>query len=103
MKQMRRRQAPAASPALLRALTSGDSRLNTPETTPPSIPTNPATGPDGRVILRCVVHEDSRNDKRQRRGGAHHRGDAGGRLALPVRADHHIEAGFSTVLLADLG
>ena len=47
MKQMRRRQAPAASPALLLALTSGDSRLNTPETTPPSIPTNPATGPTG--------------------------------------------------------
>src|SRR5271170_4711982 len=29
-----------------RRFNAGDSRLITPETTPPSIPTNPATGPD---------------------------------------------------------
>ena len=58
---------------------------------------------DGLVILLGVIHENARNDKRQRRGRAHHCRDAGWRLALPVRADHHVEAGLGAVLLADLG
>jgi ABC-type transport system involved in cytochrome c biogenesis permease subunit len=58
---------------------------------------------DSRVIRIGVIHKNARNDKRQRRGGTHHRRDPGGLLALPVRANDQIEAGFGAVLLADLG
>ena len=58
---------------------------------------------DGLVILLGVIHENARNDKRQRRGGAHHCRDPGWGFALPVRADHQIEARLGAVLLADLG
>ena len=54
------------------------------------------------MILWRVVHEDTRNCERKARGGANHGGDAGWSLALPVRADHHIETWFCPVLLSDL-
>ena len=43
------------------------------------------------------------NGERQRRGRTHHRRDAGGRLALPVRADDQIKAGLGAVGLANRG
>jgi hypothetical protein len=41
-----------------RRFNAGDSRLITPETTPPSIPTNPATGP-----LLSSSHRESQKDR----------------------------------------
>jgi hypothetical protein len=38
-----------------RRFNAGDSRLITPETTPPSIPTNPATGPPPAINPRNAV------------------------------------------------
>jgi hypothetical protein len=42
---------------------------------------------NGRVILRRVIRENARDDKRQCCGRPDHRRDASGRFALPVSAD----------------
>jgi len=36
--------------------------LITPETTPPSIPTNPATGPDTALVLAHIVIDEKSNE-----------------------------------------
>ncbi|MNO99720.1 hypothetical protein D3C76_914960 [compost metagenome] len=58
---------------------------------------------DGLAILSRVVHENARYGKRQRRGRTHHCCDASRCIALPVRADDHVEARFGPVALANLG
>src|SRR4029434_3512348 len=58
---------------------------------------------DGFLLLRRVIHENAWNHKHQRRGRAHYCRDAGWSFALPVWADHQVEAGLGAVGLADLG